>query len=1077
MFPFSISDQMLHKLAGNVTTYHRGLMYYMSKRVAHFHFDEQDLTINAAVIGSKEYDISVFFSRGGEIFDVHCTCPAFKENARACKHIIAVLKTAQQNHQRRVLHVVRHQNMSNEIFQFFEEFRGNAVKTQVKLEITYELEREYNGILSSISLRVGIDRLYVVRDIQQFLSSILNNTSLEFGKNFAFDPVIHVFSQQDKKVLELLIDAYKHEKMLNEMSSAPYQWQSSLKGKKACLSSTSLKKFFRIIKDCSFKAIIFGKMKEEIAVCEQDLPLEFELTQQKENLLLDLREKDKLVALTDDAEYFLFKDIIYRVSEHQRMYFQPFLNGFVKNKDRGIVFTGNQKERFVSELLPFIGKIAQVTMDKAIEENIYKEELQIKILFDKYGEGISAKVEFCYGDISINPFMGEHISATRDKILLRDIEKERKVLVFFEQMDFKVEQGRVYLEDESSVFEFIYTILPQLQEYGEIFYSEAFKMMKVKDPRAFSGGIRLNSNTSMLEFSFDYDDITSEELVQIFASVHKKKKYYRLKDGSFIPLDVPELARIAEMAEYLDISEKELSTKTIALPAFRATYVDSYLKDVGLGHVERSLAFKELVRNIAQPQEMECETPTVVKDILRDYQKTGFKWLKTLAAYGMGGILADDMGLGKTLQVIAFVLSEKEKNLGPSLVIAPTSLVYNWQEEIRKFAPEMSIVIISGGQNERYQQLKEIENADFVITSYPLIRRDIDMYGELNFAYCFLDEAQHIKNPNTFNAQCVKQINARGYFALTGTPIENSLTEIWSIFDFIMPGYLFSHGKFSKKYESPIIRNKDKHALKELKRHIAPFVLRRMKKDVLKELPQKIENKMAADMTPEQKKLYLAYLHQAREEAAKEIAVNGFDKSRIKILALLTRLRQLCCHPSLFIDDYNGGSGKMLLLQEIIEDALDGGHRVLLFSQFTSMLEMIRKHLEDEGIDYFYLDGSTKSYIRAQMVREFNEGNGKVFLISLKAGGTGLNLTGADTVIHYDPWWNPAVEEQATDRAYRIGQKNVVQVIKLITQGTIEEKIYALQQKKKDIIDAVIQPGQTMLSKMTQEEIQSLFEI
>ena len=484
-----------------------------------------------------------------------------------------------------------------------------------------------------------------------------------------------------------------------------------------------------------------------------------------------------------------------------------------------------------------------------------------------------------------------------------------------------------------------------------------------------------------------------------------------------------------------------------------------------------------MVQNIREPEDMEFEIPEGLEQVLRDYQKIGFKWLKTLSYYGLGGILADDMGLGKTLQVITFVLSEKPKGLGPSLVIAPTSLLYNWKDEVEKFVSHMKITVVSGSQKTRQEQMQDIQDSDIIITSYPLIRRDIDIYQEIDFAYCFIDEAQHIKNPATINAKSVKQIKAKGYFALTGTPIENSLTELWSIFDFVMPGYLLAHTKFVQKYENPIAKNQDSGALKELGRHIRPFVLRRMKKDVLKELPEKIETRMSAEMTPEQKKIYVAYLQKARGEIAQEIAANGFEKSQIKILAALTRLRQLCCHPSLFIDNFEGDSGKILLLQEIMEDALDSGHRILLFSQFTSMLGIIKQNLEKQNIEHFYLDGSTKAEERSEMVKAFNNGSAKMFLISLKAGGTGLNLTGADMVIHYDPWWNPAVEDQATDRAYRIGQKNMVQVMKLITKGTIEEKIYELQQKKKKLIDSVIQPGETLLTKMKQEDIMQLFEL
>ena len=491
--------------------------------------------------------------------------------------------------------------------------------------------------------------------------------------------------------------------------------------------------------------------------------------------------------------------------------------------------------------------------------------------------------------------------------------------------------------------------------------------------------------------------------------------------------------------------------------------------------MERNRSFKKMVQDIREPQDAEFSLPRGLKGKLRDYQKLGFKWLKSLASYGLGGILADDMGLGKTLQVLTFLLSEKETSPGPSIVIAPTSLVYNWQDEVNKFAPDLKTIVVAGQQSNRLEQLQEIEQADLIVTSYGLIKRDISVYEQKQFNYCFLDEAQHVKNPNTLNAKAVKRIKALSYFALTGTPIENTLTELWSIFDFVMPGYLRSHKVFTSRFEIPIVKNGDTAARQELTRHIKPFLLRRMKKAVLKELPEKIESKIVTEMTVEQAKLYEACLLQARTELETELRLSGFEKSQIKILALLTRLRQLCCHPSLFLENYQGGSGKLEALEEMLQDAISGGHRILLFSQFTSMLQLIRQQLDSAGIACHYLDGATPAQERIRLVHAFNAGEKNVFLLSLKAGGTGLNLTGADMVIHYDPWWNPAVEEQATDRAYRIGQNNSVQVLKLITKDTIEEKIYLLQQKKKELIDTLIQPGETVITKLTEAEIRELF--
>lgn len=372
--------------------------------------------------------------------------------------------------------------------------------------------------------------------------------------------------------------------------------------------------------------------------------------------------------------------------------------------------------------------------------------------------------------------------------------------------------------------------------------------------------------------------------------------------------------------------------------------------------------------------------------------------------------------------------------------------------------------------------MQDISDYQVIITSYGMIRRDLPYYMEHSFDYCIIDEAQHIKNPNTSGAKAVKSIRANGYFALTGTPIENNLTELWSIFDFVMPGYLLGRTKFRRLYEIPIVRHQDRAALESLQRQIKPFIMRRLKKNVLKELPDKIESYMVCDLNEEQKRLYLAYAAQAKADIVRLEEEKGFGKSRIEILSIITRLRQLCCHPAMFIEDYQEGSGKLDALMELVENALQSGRRILIFSQFTSMLNIISETLERMEVEHFYLDGSVSSVKRLDMTYAFNHGMRDVFLISLKAGGTGLNLATADMVIHVDPWWNPAVENQATDRAHRIGQNKIVQVVKLVTRGTIEEKICRLQEKKREMINSVVEDGEMMLSSMTLEEIQALFE-
>ena len=433
------------------------------------------------------------------------------------------------------------------------------------------------------------------------------------------------------------------------------------------------------------------------------------------------------------------------------------------------------------------------------------------------------------------------------------------------------------------------------------------------------------------------------------------------------------------------------------------------------------------------------------------------------------------MGLGKTLQVIS-VLSSSLKSKETSIVVCPSSLVLNWRAEVEKWCPKIKALVIKGSASVRKELINEYNNYDLIITSYDLLKRDVDEYEGKMFKYIIADEAQYIKNYSTQNATALKSLEGKTRFALTGTPIENSVSELWSIFDFIMPGYLHSYNKFKSKFEVPII-NGSKEAMDKLKVLIEPFVLRRIKKDVLTELPDKNITVLKNEMEPEQEKLYISYMAQIKEEVSEEINENGFEKSKLKIFMLLTRLRQLCCHPSLFLDNYNGESGKLNQCMDIVKEAIDSGHKILLFSQFSSMFEIIEKYFKKMGINYFKLTGETKVDKRIELVDEFNKNEDvKVFLISLKAGGTGLNLTGADMVIHYDPWWNVSSENQATDRAYRIGQKNSVQVYKLITTNTIEEKINNLQERKAKLSEELLSTEETFINKLSKDEIMSLFE-
>ena len=473
------------------------------------------------------------------------------------------------------------------------------------------------------------------------------------------------------------------------------------------------------------------------------------------------------------------------------------------------------------------------------------------------------------------------------------------------------------------------------------------------------------------------------------------------------------------------------------------------------------------------------EVPGSMENVLREYQKKGYLWIRALKQNGFGGILADDMGLGKTLQVITYLLSESaepvERECPLALIVCPASLVYNWKNEFERFAPSLPVKTIVGNAVERRELLEDCRPGEILITSYDLLKRDRESYASLRFVAQIIDEAQYIKNHSTQTAGTVKEISAGFRLALTGTPIENRLSELWSIFDYLMPGYLYTYHKFRNDYEIPIVQSRDEDAGKRLQKLIRPFVLRRLKRDVLKDLPEKLEESIFAGLEGEQQELYDAHVKRLMLTLDKNSDAE-FRKNKIQILAELTKLRQLCCDPALLYEGYKGGSAKTELCLDIVKNALNGGHKILLFSQFTTMLDRLCRIFDREKISYYLLTGATNKEARRNMVQAFQTDDTGVFCISLKAGGTGLNLTAADIVIHYDPWWNLAVQNQATDRTHRIGQENVVSVYKLIAKDTIEEKILHLQEKKRELADRLLNAEEMGSGSFSREELLELLQ-
>ena len=615
-------------------------------------------------------------------------------------------------------------------------------------------------------------------------------------------------------------------------------------------------------------------------------------------------------------------------------------------------------------------------------------------------------------------------------------------------------------EDEEAQYRLLSTGIAQFQQIAEVYISESLKRLRVlKSPKITMG---ITRNSGLLDITLQTERLEPGELEGLLSSYRRRRKYYRLKNGDFLELEDNGLSAVAELAEGLELSVEELEEGHIRVPEYRSFYLDQVLREnEGIVEVKRSSSYKAFLRSMKNVEDSDYEVPAGLNAELRPYQKFGFRWLMTLGAMGFGGILADDMGLGKTVQAIAYLAAVKENYEGDttrhSLIICPASLVYNWESEIHRFAPGLTVETVVGGAGSRKEKIRK-SRADILLTSYDLLKRDVEAYQEALFDTVFIDEAQNIKNHGTQTAKAVKALGCARRFALTGTPIENSLSELWSIFDFLMPGFLGAYKHFREKYEQPVAARQDEVAAERLRRMIRPFILRRLKKEVLKELPDKLEEVVYSRMETAQREIYEARVQKLLDSLSRQ-SQEEYRVGKLQILAELTHLRQLCCDPSLVYENYDGGAAKVDTCVELVSNAVEAGNKVLLFSQFTSMLDIIRRRLDEAGIGYYILTGSTSKEKRNELVKSFNGDGPPVFLISLKAGGTGLNLTAASIVIHFDPWWNQAAQNQATDRAHRIGQQQVVTVYKLIMKDTLEEKILEMQERKAGLSEEIMADG------------------
>ena len=919
-----------------------------------------------------------------------------------------------------------------------------------------------------VEFKIGGKRKYVLKNIMTFANAMRRGDLVSYGKALEFYHIPEVFTKRGRTLAEFLVmtaaDRNRNRHAINYYGHENRYVQ---------IHSGNMDEFFQAMGTEEFQVETNYSSWQSYRVSDEWYQPVLTVRGQEDGAVL---EQEEMFCTFGNQYGYLWKEsVIYRMSMEQVREIRPFWEYMSEYKCRECFVAQGELPGFCRDLLPVLERHYRIRRYEFQEKKYLPPEPEYEFYLDAPDkQTVTCEIYVRYEEQKYNIFDKPRIIENRDE--LAELKQRERVRIWFQNMDFQRKQ-MVLLGDDEKLYALLTEGMEELARIGTVFVSDALKSIHVNPSPSVSVGVSLKGE--LLELTLESEDMPLSELIEILSSYQRKRKFFRLKSGDFLSMEEDGLAVLSRIQEGIMVPASQWSQGSITLPKYRALYLDGELKDQNRFHAAKDRTFRALVRNMKTVEDNDFEVPKSLEKVLREYQKQGFLWLKTLHVNGFGGILADDMGLGKTLQVIAFLLSEQEcrKNSQESekfaLIVCPASLVYNWKSEIGKFAPGMHAVTVTGTAPERKEIIDSAGKLDILITSYDLLRRDEEFYEEYSFAHEIIDEAQYIKNHNPRAAKAVKNIRAGFKAALTGTPIENRLSELWSIFDYLMPGFLYTYSRFRDEIEIPAVTEQDDEKRGHLRKMIRPFVLRRLKKDVLKDLPAKLEEAVFARMEEEQEKLYTAHVQRIK------LMLDGqteeeFASGKIQMLAELTRLRQLCCDPSMVYQNYQGESAKLLMCMDLIKNAIDGGHRILLFSQFTSMLAILQERMQKEGIPFLTLTGATPKERRAELVDSFQRGEASVFCISLKAGGTGLNLTAADIVIHYDPWWNVAVQNQATDRAHRIGQKNPVTVYKLIAKSTIEEKILRLQEKKSELAEQLLGHEGFEGVKFTKEEMLKL---
>ncbi|WP_294186314.1 DEAD/DEAH box helicase [uncultured Clostridium sp.] len=964
----------------------------------------------------NECSTHIKFDLKDEVKAVKCTCNQFEENSREinnyiCAHIVATMykfyyEAYSKIQKQKIINNSIDKSNSND-----NKFINNINKP-LNLDIKLKQIKVNNKNEYYLELRAGKEGTIAVEALGKFLFEEDNK-----------------YKYKDYLIIDFLRKKLKADK--SRITNA-----RSFK-----LYDNELKELLNLIDNKKEIQLNYDYMNYTSVIHKEDIPLIFTIKKKGEAIIVKPQKKS-IMPLNSDRDIWLYEKKIYLPSEKQLKYYNPLYEK-LREKDT-LVYKDTYNN--LKKIVFILGEISKdIIIDESIKEQINKINMP-KFYISKEGSNIYCTFKIEY----INSLDG-----------IKDAKAIEKLEMTLERYRFiKKDEKFIFIGDEEETYTLLKEGIEYLNKIGKVSLSKEFKDMNLIDSSSIFSSLR-EENESFY-FQYKVEGLEYREIPEVLNEIRKGSSFYRTKKNSFLDLQDEKVIGFFRGIEELNLFNN-VYKEEIYVDKFNLLHLENNIKNKKLPFISGEEKINILLEKLKN-KDREYIVPENLNANLREYQRIGYNWLRTIEDLGFGGILADDMGLGKTIQTITLLLSKQGKK---SLIITPTSVLYNWKNEFEKFAEGLKVGIIHGGLKERSRIIDNYKDYDVLLTTYGTLRRDLNLYEDKNFDFCIIDEGQNIKNKASKISEAVKSIKANTKIALTGTPIENNLLELWSIFDFIMPMYLFSVEKFKEKF----MKGNDEE-LEELKELISPFILRRLKEEVLDELPEKIEKEYIIPMASKQRQVYNSYMR----EVKKKLKENKDNK--ILIFSFLTKLRQLCLDPSLLIEDFKEESSKIKAIEEIVEEALEGNKKIIIFSQFTSALNKIGNKLKSNNTKYLYLDGSINAKERLRLAEEFNEGNTNIFLISLKAGGVGLNLTSANIVVHFDPWWNPAAENQATDRAYRIGQKNIVEVIKLISKDTIEEKIIRLQEEKKELISKVIDGNMLTgekLNSITEEELLNLF--